>query len=176
MHQKIVFREHGQTAVGGQAYPPWVRTCNGVPHTAMACMLPVCSTTPPSFSNYLTHTLLSQGCRAPVQEFFFLPPQPRLRWQKEKKIPCHRTGGHNHNPAVTQAPGAMLLWPKGPVAEFRRYPIAAVCPHVRIGGQRAAPAVAVLCVPTPTAAAAAVYCPKIFSRIGLCTPGVGVYT
>ena len=116
------------------------------------------------------------GVQSPCTGIFFLPPQPRLRWQKEKKIPCHRTGGHNHNPAVTQAPGAMLLWPKGPVAEFRRYPIAAVCPHVRIGGQRAAPAVAVLCVPTPTAAAAAVYCPKIFSRIGLCTPGVGVYT
>jgi hypothetical protein len=85
-------------------------------------------------------------------------PPPRRRWGR-KKIACHRNGGRTHNAAVAQAS----------VAGFRRYPIAAVCPHARNGGHAAAIAVAEFF--SPTTAAAAVGKKKI-ARIGLCTPGV----
>ena len=140
----------------------------------MACMFLVHITTPPRSTHYLTYTPLYQGVwsQATVQ-------------QRENSFPVQglyggeNTGGEKCTNSSSAPPGrgmGPLLWAQAPVARPRRYPIAAVGPHGRIGGQRAAPAVAVLCVPPPTAAAAAVYCPKIFSRIGLCTPGVGVYT
>ena len=137
MHQKIVFREHGQTAVGGQAYPPWVRTCNGVPHTAMACMLPVCSTTPPSFSNYLTHTLLSQGCRAPVQEFFFCHRSRGCGGRKKKNsLPPHR----RPQPQSCCHPGArcdaaVAQGPCGRVQEVPHSSSVPPCPHWRTEGR-----------------------------------------
>ena len=121
-----------------------MRTPNEVPPTAMAGVLPVCSTTPPSCLNYLTDTLLSQGCRAPVLAFFTTSPPPRARLASKNKIPCHRNGGRTHHAAVTQAPGTMLLWPTGPVAQGSWQDKAAVCPHARHGGLRAAIAGAVL--------------------------------
>jgi len=97
----------------------------GTRHTPLGCRYPMGSPTPPwragsqcaapsrpSFSKSLTHTLLSQGCRAPLQRIFFFTPRGRGRRRGKKKTPCHRHGGHTHNAAVTQAPGTMLLWPR----------------------------------------------------------------
>ena len=166
----------GKQLWGTRHTPPWVQIPNGGPPTAMACMLPVCSTAPPSCWNSLTDTPSVPGVQSPSTGKFFCTVRNLRTIGVIKKNHVAAVCGHTHHAAATQAPGTMLLWAKGPVAGFRRYPIAAVCPHVRIGGQRAAPAVVVLCMPTPPAAAAAVYCAKKIPRTGLCTPGVGVNT